>query len=90
MYILYKNYTKNQFDAYFIKIVEVVFEYYQYWLQWISLHLFEHYCSKWFKFMKPTHYSQHYYSEMFNVKCKRHVKNCKVFHDTTYAGVWIW
>ncbi len=28
--ILYKNYSKKQFDAYFINILEIVFEYYQY------------------------------------------------------------
>ncbi len=52
---------------------------------------FEHDCSKRSKFMKPTH-SKHYYSDIFNVsvKCKWNVKYCKVFHDTTYAGVWIW
>ncbi len=44
--ILYKNYSKKQFDAYFINILELIFEYYQYWLQWISLNFFEHDCSQ--------------------------------------------
>ncbi len=30
MYILYKNYSKKHFDAYFINILSIVFEYYQY------------------------------------------------------------
>ncbi len=42
-------YSKNQFNAYFINILEIVLEYYQYWLQWISLDSFEQDGSKWFK-----------------------------------------
>ncbi len=84
---MYKNYSKKQFDAYFINILDIVFEYYQYWLQWISLNSFKHDCSK-----RSHSHSKHYYSEIFYVivKCKWNAKYCKVFHDTTYAGVWIW
>ncbi len=31
---LYNKYSKNQFDAYLINILEIVFEYYQCWFQW--------------------------------------------------------
>ncbi len=70
IFFFFKNYSKNQFDAYFLNILE----YYQYWLQWVSLNSVEHDCSKQSKLMKPTN-SKHYYSEMLsvNVKCKWNV-----------------